>query len=130
MLPRVRSADKKIYLNMNSYGNTNTFTNNSAKKAYKELIMPQIEGVEIQTPVEITYQIFKPTNRKLDKMNTIAVVSKYLLDAITEAGCWSDDSDEFIKTETLLPTVYDKNNGRVEILIKSITVNGPIRTNS
>ena len=28
--------------------------------------------------------------------------------------------DDYVKTETILPTVYDKGNGRVEILIKCI----------
>jgi Holliday junction resolvase RusA-like endonuclease len=50
-------------------------------------------------------------------MNAIAVVSKFLLDAITHYGCWEDDNDEFVKTETLLPTVYDKGNGRIEVTI-------------
>ena len=53
-------------------------------------------------------------------MNVIAVTSKYLLDAITELGCWEDDNDDYVKIEKLLPTEYDKGNGRVEILIKSI----------
>ena len=48
--------------------------------------------------------MFKPSHRKLDKMNVIAVTSKYLLDAITELGCWEDDNDDHIKTETLLPS--------------------------
>ena len=28
-------------------------------------------------------------------MNVVSVTSKYLLDAITELGCWEDDSDDF-----------------------------------
>lgn len=120
MLPRVRVNHKKVFINMNSYGNTNSFTNNDAKKAFKEEIANQVEGYVIQTPVEVTYKVFKPTRRRLDKMNVVAVVSKYLLDAITELGCWEDDNDDFIKTETLLPTEYDKNNGRVEVTITSI----------
>ena len=53
-------------------------------------------------------------------MNVISVTSKYLLDAITELGCWEDDNDDFVKTETVLPTEYEKNNGRVEILINTV----------
>ncbi len=64
--------------------------------------------------------MFKPSKRRLDKMNVIAVTSKYLLDAITELGCWEDDNDDYVKIEKLLPTQYDKGNGRVEILIKTI----------
>jgi len=120
MLPRVRTEDRKVFLNMNSYGNTNTFTNNEAKAKYKEEISEQLEGLTLKTPVEITYQVFKPSRRRLDKMNVIAVVSKYLLDAISELGCWEDDNDDIIKTETILPTEYRKDNGVVEIFIKSI----------
>jgi len=64
--------------------------------------------------------VFKPTKRILDKMNVISVVSKFLLDAITEYGCWEDDNDNFVKTETILPTELDRKNPRVEIIIKEI----------
>ena len=53
-------------------------------------------------------------------MNVVSIVSKFLLDAITEYGCWEDDSDDYIKTETILPTEIDKLNPRVEITIKEI----------
>lgn len=117
VLPRKTTKDKKIPISMNAYGNVNTHTNNEVKKRFKEAIREQIENLKIDTPVEITYQVFKPSLRRLDKMNVIAVTSKYLLDAITELGCWEDDNDDNVKTETLLPTVYDKNNGRVEVII-------------
>jgi Holliday junction resolvase RusA-like endonuclease len=119
-LPRVRTKPKRVYLNMNSYGNTNTFTNNEVKKAYLEAIREQVEGKVIQTPVEITYRVLKGSKRRLDKLNVVSVVSKYLLDALTNLGCWIDDNDDFVKTETILPTEYDKDNPRVEIIIKSI----------
>ena len=119
-LPRVRTKPKRVYLNMNAYGNTNTFTNNEVKKAYLEAIREQVEGKVIQTPVEITYRVLKRTKRRLDKMNVVSVVSKYLLDAITECGCWEDDNDEFVKKETILPTEIDRDNPRVEIIIKEI----------
>ena len=117
VLPRKTTKDKKIAISMNAYGNANHHINNEVKKRFKEAVREQLEGLIIDTPVEITYQVFKPSMRKLDKMNVIAVTSKYLLDAITEFGCWEDDNDDNVKTETLLPTMYDKNNGRVEVII-------------
>ena len=119
-LPRVRTKPKRVYLNMNAYGNTNTFTNNEVKKAYLEAIREQVEGKVIVTPVEITYRVLKRTKRRLDKMNVIAVTSKYLLDALTNLGCWEDDNDDHVKTETILPTELDRDNPRVEIIITSI----------
>ena len=119
-IERKTMKDKRYYINMNTYRNLHHRVNGQLKKMYKEAIREQLEGVIIDTPCEIVYRVIKPTKRRLDKMNVISVTSKYLLDAITELGCWEDDSDEFVKTETILPTEYDKNNGRVEILIKSI----------
>ena len=118
-LNRKTKKDKRVYLNLNSYGNVNSFVNNEVKKAYLEAIREQIEGLVIQTPVNITYRVLKPSKRRLDKMNVVAVVSKYLLDALTKVGFWEDDNDDFVKKETIMPTVYDKGNGRVEVIIKS-----------
>lgn len=119
-LPRVRTKPKRVYLNMNAYGNTNTFTNNEVKKAYLEAIREQIEGKVIHTPIEVKYKVYKQSKRRLDKLNVVSVVSKYLMDALVNLGCIEDDNDDFVKTEVILPSEYDKNNGRVEIVIVSI----------
>ena len=115
MLPRESVNDKRVALNMNTYRNLHHRTSNDAKKMYHELMRYNLEGLKIQTPVEITYQVFKASNRRLDKMNVISVVSKFLLDSITEYGCWEDDSDLYVKKETI-----DRERPRVEIIIKEI----------
>ncbi len=119
-LERKTKKNKRVSINMNVYRNLNFFTNNAAKKQFKEDVIAQFPDKKIQTPVEITYKVFKPTKRRLDKMNVVSIMSKYLLDAITEVGLWPDDDDENVKTETILPTEYDKGNGRCEIIIKTI----------
>ncbi len=119
-LPRKTTKDKRIYINMNSYRNLHYLVNNQVKKMYLEAVREQLEGLTIQTPVEITYKVYKKTSRRLDKMNVVAITSKYLLDAITELGCWEDDNDDHVKTEIILPTELDRANGRVEVTIKTI----------
>jgi len=119
-IPRKTKKDRRIALNMNVYRNIHHSVNGQAKKLYLEAVREQLECLQIQTPVEITYQVFKPTKRILDKMNVISVVSKFLLDAITELGCWEDDNDLYIKTEKILPTEIDRINPRVEVTIKEI----------
>jgi Holliday junction resolvase RusA-like endonuclease len=120
ILPRKTKADKKVSLNMNTYRNLHHSISGQAKKKYTEDVREQLEGLIIQTPVEITYKVYKPTKRRLDKMNVISVVSKFLLDSITEYGCWEDDNDIHVKTETILPTELDRENPRVEVIIKEI----------
>jgi len=119
-LPRKTKKDKRVYLNLNTYRNLNFIVNNQVKKTYLESLRSQLEGLEIQTPVEIEYKVYKATKRLLDKMNVVSIVSKYLLDAITELNCWQDDNDKFVKKETILPTELDRDNPRVEVLIKEI----------
>lgn len=119
-LPRVKSKDKKIFINLNTYRNLYHYTNNEVKKKYLEIVKIQLEGVIIDTPVEVTYKVYKASRRKLDKMNVISITSKYLMDAITQLECWEDDNDDFIKTETIMPTELDRENPRVEAFIKSI----------
>ena len=119
-LPRVKSKDKRIAMNLNTYRNLHFLVYNQAKKVYKDLMKEQLENLEIETPVEITYQVFKPSKRSLDKMNVVSIASKFFLDAVTEYGCWDDDNDDNVKTEIILPTELDKENPRVEITIKSI----------
>ena len=119
-LSRKTVKDKRVSLNMNTYRNLHHRVNNNAKKVYSEELREQLEGLSIQTPVEITYKVYKASKRRLDKMNVISVVAKFLLDAITEYGCWEDDNDDFVKKETVLPTEIDRERPRVEIIIKEI----------
>lgn len=105
---------------MNTYRNLHHRISNDAKILYKELLREQLQDLIIKTPVEVTYKVFKKTNRKLDKLNVVSVVGKFLMDAIVNYGCLPDDNDDYIKTETILPTELDKINPRVEITIKEI----------
>lgn len=120
MIPRKTKASKRISLNMNTYRNLHHRTSNDAKKEYTRVVSEQLVNLDIKTPVEITYKVYKASNRRLDKMNVVSIVSKFLLDAITEYGCWEDDNDIYVKTETILPTELDRVNPRVEVIIKEI----------
>jgi len=119
-IERKTKPDKKVFVNMNTYRNLHFQINNNVKVKYKELLKEQLEGVKIKTPVEITYKVYKARNTTLDKMNVVSITSKYLLDAITQYGCWTDDNDDFVKRETIMPTELDRKNPRVEVFIKSI----------
>lgn len=120
ILERKTKKDRKIHINLNTYRNLQYIVENQAKRKFKEIMKSQLEGVKIDAPVEVTYQVFKGSRHKSDKMNFVSICSKYLMDAITEYGCWEDDNDDVIKTETILPSVLDKDNPRIEVIIKSI----------
>lgn len=119
-LPRKTKKDVRVPINLNWYRNAQHFQSNQVKKIYMELVRSQLEGLQLETPVEVTYQVFKPTRRRLDKMNVASITSKFLLDAMSELGVWEDDNDDFVKTETILPTVHDKDNERVVVCFKTV----------
>ena len=117
MLPRKRTKDRKIALNLNVYRNTHHNILNTIKQQYNEIMKPQMEGVILKTPISIEFRYFKPTHRESDKANVLSIVEKFFCDALEHWGCIPRDNDEFIKVHTYLPTRYDKNNGRVEIKV-------------
>lgn len=119
-LPRKTKKDVRIAVNMNTYRNLHFLVNNQAKKIYASEIHKYIVDRTIKTPVTVEYRIYKKSKRKLDKMNVIAVTSKYMMDALSEAGVWPDDNDDFVKTEVIYPTRIDKENPRCEVKISFI----------
>jgi len=122
-IPRKTIKDKKVQLNMNAYRNLHYMDDNNAKKLFKSLMKDQILAMpNITDPVNIQFQVFKKNKSRLDKMNVISVVSKYLMDAIVELGKMPDDNDDWIRHELLLPTQIDKYNPRVEVTITPIVL--------
>lgn len=119
-IPRKTKKDRRVYINMNTYRNLHYAVSNQVKKMYLEEVREQLEGIKIETPVNITYKVFKQSKRRLDKMNVVAITSKFLLDAITELGCWEDDNDDHVKVETILPTELDRIDPRVEVTITTV----------
>ena len=64
----------------------------------------------------MTFTTYMPTKRKADPDN---YTPKFVLDAFTEAGFIVDDDGTHLLSLTL-KTDYDKDNPRLEILVKEI----------
>lgn len=121
-VPRKTMPPVLYSLNLNQYRNWHPNVESKVKKRYSEKMKDQLEGLVFNRPITIEYRVFKPTRRRLDKMNVVAVVSKYFQDSLVDWGCLPDDNDDFIKDEVVKPTVYDKDNGRVELIIKQVDI--------
>ena len=125
LLPRKTKADKKVSINLNVYRNLHPMVENQCKKIVKENIKKYLEetgqsNIKFKNPVNTTFQVFKPTKRKMDKSNVFSIGSKYIYDALVELGVLQDDNDDYIKEELILPTIHDKNNPRIVVTIEEI----------
>lgn len=115
-LPRKKSANKKIALNMNSYRNMHYHISNQCKAHYKEIMREQIQAITRLTwPVKIKYNYYLKI--KSDVSNIHAVVDKYFCDALVELGRLPDDNINYIVGASYMFAGYDRKNPRCEIEI-------------
>ena len=119
-LPRKTKKDKRVSLNLNTYRNLHYLVNNQAKKVYKEVISKQLKGIRFDNPIEITFNLYKASERRIDRANVLSIVEKYFCDAMTELGVIEDDNDNFITSTHYYSGGKDKDNPRVDIEITEI----------
>jgi CRISPR/Cas system endoribonuclease Cas6 (RAMP superfamily) len=111
-----KEGAKKYHLNMNNYRNWHYQVSNNLKKKYKEIISWQIEGKKF-TVANMEYRLFYPDKRRRDKMNVIAVIDKFFMDALVESGCIEDDNDKYVGEVLIRVPEIDRDNPRCEINI-------------
>jgi hypothetical protein len=115
-LPRKKSADKRISLNMNWYRNAHHHINNEVKSLYKEEMRKQIQQiVKLVWPVKIKYRYFLKV--KSDVANVHAVVDKFFCDALVELGRIPDDNIQYVVGASYVFAGYDRKYPRCEIEI-------------
>jgi Holliday junction resolvase RusA-like endonuclease len=125
VLPRKTKKDKVVSMNLNIYRNQPFHEVNQCKIKYKENVLKYISEsgqshIIFDKPVNLTFQLFKPTKRRTDKSNFSAVHLKNALDSIVELGILPDDNDDWIIEEHSFRTIHDKVNPRVEIILTEI----------
>lgn len=92
ILPRVKTAGKKIRLNLNVYRNLHHRTEHDVKKAFKPITTQPFKASEIA----VYYTIHPATKRKFDTMNIIAIVDKYFLDWLQNEKMIPDDNYQVV----------------------------------
>ena len=115
ILPRKTKADKIIRLNLNVYRNLHYRINNDSKVMYNILMMDQLTGVKLDTPITISWQLQLKGQRIVDSMNIYSIVSKFFLDALVQFKCIEDDSDKYIRDNVFKKTQYNCKKSQVVI---------------
>ena len=117
-LPRKTKKDKRCYLNLNAYRNWHHITSNQVKHAYAEIAFPKLEGLKIDSPVMLTFTLFTPTSRRIDRANPLCIHEKFFCDAMVTAGVIVDDCDDDIHSSHYYSGGKDAVNPRVDILLE------------
>ena len=113
---------KRQTIALNQYRNRHFLVSNNIKKLYKEEVKRQLVWKEkkLEYPIMITFTYYNPTKRRSDLENFCAVHNKFFQDALVELWYIEDDNYDFIKQIRYIYGGYDKDNGRVEILVSKL----------
>jgi len=105
---------KKVILNLNWYRNAHFHQLSDAKNALVEIIQaPQT----IPHPCEIEFHYYAKTKALMDVSNPIAVIEKFVCDALVKKGCLPDDNRNIItRSRGWTYMGVDKENPRCEVL--------------
>lgn len=116
----VEMSRMKYRLNLNVYQRTNHYLLNSVKKKFYDEITPQLLDIPQLEKVELHYTYYPKTYHRCDVMNVGTVVDKFLCDSLVWANILRDDCYEVIPHITFRFGGVDKENPRVEVVIKEI----------
>ena len=120
---QLSKSGKYYNLNLNNYRNWHYRTSNNLKQRFKDIILKGLKSFneELADVVRITYTLYVNDNRKKDLANVLAVVDKFLCDALIVAGVIPDDNYNH-----LVEVVYSfggkvEGEAYVDVLVEAIS---------
>lgn len=117
-IEKKRSANKIILLALNWYRNAFYHEQNSVKQEYHELVSNQVTDFKF-TQFTIHYKLYYK-NPICDPSNIVAIVEKFLLDALQSSRVIPNDSVKYHLGSSWEVVGQDKDNPRVEVIIRSL----------
>lgn len=114
---------KRFILNLNNYRNASYFLLNTAKKNYKQTVLPQLKQLPQFKKVKLTYVFYPNSRRRYDISNVCSIVDKFFSDALVESGHLDDDNYNYLSDVHYQFGSIDKDNPRVDILIEDLSCN-------
>ncbi len=112
---------KNIYFNLNSYRNWHYMASNNYKKWYKEhaeVKLAEQNIIPFSQPISLEFVLWKGSKRKVDRANPLSVHEKFFCDALVELAYMPDDNDNFIESSFYRTGGIDRENPRVDIIIR------------
>jgi hypothetical protein len=111
--------DKTVLTSLNWFRNAHYHDQNNMKKHYHSLVASQLGGIEVPQKYLLDMQLYYK-NPSCDGSNIVALIEKFVLDALQEFGVVINDNVRYHVGSTWRVTAQDKNNPRCEISIINI----------
>lgn len=117
-IEKKRSANKTILVALNWYRNAFYHEQNSVKQEYHELVSNQVTDFKF-TQFTIHYKLYYK-NPICDPSNIVAIVEKFLLDALQSSRVIPNDSVKYHLGSSWEVVGQDKDNPHIEAVISPI----------
>ena len=108
---------------MNNYNKWHYQTKSKIKKLFTELAVEKLQNIPKSVNIiELTYTVYRGDAHSYDLMNVVSVFDKFFEDSLTAAKVISDDNYKVVRKITAIPGGIDKENPRVEVRIREISL--------
>lgn len=115
--------NKNVLMSLNWYRNAHYQTECKMKHIYTDLVKTRLKHVKqcLRGNIRVTYTLYYK-NSRCDMMNVIAIIDKYLMDALQEMKIIENDNVENYVVCVSRIGGKDLANPRVEIIVEAISM--------
>lgn len=116
-----RGKSKNVLMSLNWYRNAHYQTECKMKRIYTDLVKTRLKHVKqcLRENIRVTYTLYYKNSRS-DMMNVIAIIDKYLMDALQEMKIIENDNvKNYIECVSRVAG-EDRSNPRVEIIVEEL----------
>lgn len=117
ILPIYFGSRKKYMIGMNWYSTSHYRARNNVKQEFHKMVDKILsKGYKLNSPIKAHYKVYYK-NILSDAPNVVAVIDKFLMDALQESGVIDNDNVQHYIYGSWEVAGQDKNNPRIEVSI-------------
>ena len=117
ILPIYFGSRKKYMIGMNWYSTSHYRARNNVKQEFHKMVDKILsKGYKLNSPIKTHYKVYYK-NILSDAPNVVAVIDKFLMDALQESGVIVNDNVQHYLYSSWEVVGQDKNNPRIEVAI-------------
>lgn len=120
-LPIYFGVKKKYMLGMNWYGTAHYRARNKVKQDFHNMIDKNLsKDYKLNSPLRTHYKVYYK-NKLSDAPNIVAVIDKFLMDALQESGVIEQDNVQHYTQSSWEVIKQDRDNPRIEVEIEEVS---------